>query len=271
MSERDRYQPGVPCWVDTLQPDPEAAMRFYEELMGWDFTGPGAMQEQDGRYFVAQVSGRDVAGIGTQPGAVGGQPATWSTYVSVASADETARRAGALGGTVLAGPFDVAPAGRLAVLADPTGATLCLWEPKQRQGAQLVNHPSAWAMSVLQTPDPRAAKEFYGQLFGWSDEPVEMAGAELTLMRLTGYVGGEPEQPVPRDVVAAMVANPAGEPGWSIDFWIADADAAAATAARLGGQVVLAPHDRPGFRSAVLADPQGAVFSVSQLQYESNR
>jgi predicted enzyme related to lactoylglutathione lyase len=51
----------------------------------------------------------------------------------------------------------------------------------------------------------------------------------------------------------------------SANFWIADADAAAAKAGELGGRVVVEPHDTPGFREAVLADPQGAVFSVSQL------
>jgi hypothetical protein len=92
--------------------------------------------------------------------------------------------------------------------------------------------------------------------------------SSLTLWRLPGYVGGEPEQPVPRDVVGVMIGDEppgVGQPHWSVDFWVADADATVEHAARLGGTVVLGPFDSPGFRSAVLSDPQGAAFSVSTL------
>lgn len=87
------------------------------------------------------------------------------------------------------------------------------------------------------------------------------------MWRLPGYVGGEPQQSVPRDVVAAMVpADPAAAPAWGVDFWVHDADGTAADAARLGGEVLLEPHDTGiGFRNALLADPPGAAFSVSQL------
>jgi uncharacterized protein len=116
-------------------------------------------------------------------------------------------------------------------------------------------------MSVLQTPDPDAADAFYGALFGWKTEDF---GDGVTLWRLPGYVGGEPEQPVARDVVAAMTAG--DEPEWSVDFWIHDADAAAEQAPQLGGRTLVPPFDMPGFRRAVLADPEGAAFSVSQLK-----
>ncbi len=264
MTELAHYQPGVPCWVDTLQPDPEAAVAFYSALMGWEFVGPGAMPgDPPGRYFVARLHGRDVAGVGSLPAdGASGAPA-WNTYVSVASVDDVARRAAAAGGQVIAGPFDTPPAGRMAAIRDPAGAILCLWEPREREGAQVVNEASAWAMSALQTPDSAGAKAFYSELFGWRDEPFAIGDTEASLWRLPGYVGGTPQQPVPRDVVAVMI--PAEAAQWGVDFWIADADAAAAKAGELGGSVVVAPHDRPGFRSAVLADPGGAVFSVSKL------
>jgi predicted enzyme related to lactoylglutathione lyase len=167
---------------------------------------------------------------------------------------------------VLDGPFDASPAGRIAVLADPDGAVFCVWQPSERQGAQLVNEPSAWAMSMLHTNDPVRAEEFYAGLFGWQVETLETGETSVGLFRLPGYVGGEPDQPVARDVVAVM--GPMDEPApprWSIDFWIEDADRAAAGARELGGEVLVAPHDRAGFRSAVLSDPSGAVFSVSRL------
>ena len=77
-----------------------------------------------------------------------------------------------------------------------------VWEPRTRHGAQLVNEPGAWAMSRLDTPDPEGAAAFYGEVFGWTTE----AFGPATMFRLPGYVGGEPEQPVSREVVAAMMA-----------------------------------------------------------------
>jgi predicted enzyme related to lactoylglutathione lyase len=270
MSERVRYPAGVPCWVDTLQPDPRAALDFYGALFGWEFDGPGPMRDDPpGEYFVAQIEGRDVAGIGSLPDL--GAPAvpSWNTSIRVDSADDAAEHAKATGASLLAGPLDALPAGRLAVLVDPVGAAFCLWEARAREGAQLVNEPRTWAMSSLHTTDPERAKEFYGSLFGWQPEPFGPPAAEMTLWRLPGYVGGEPQQPVPRDVVAVLApsgdAAAAVPPHWNVNFWVDDADATAGQAAGLGGQVLMPPFDTPGFRSAVVADPQGAVFSISQL------
>ena len=260
MSERDQYPAGVPCWVETLQPDVQAAMDFYGPLFGWEFAGPGLMPgDPPGQYFVARLRDRDVAGIGSSPKR---SPATsWTTYVRVDDVEQIATRAQAAGGRLLDGPFDARPAGRLAVLADPAGAVICAWEAAAREGAQIVNEPSAWAMSTLHTTDPERAIAFYRSVFGWQPD----AFGPITLWRLLGYVGGEAKQPVPRDVVGVMAPNGASQPHWSVDFWIRDADATADRAAKLGGKVIAPPHDAPGFRSAVIADPQGAVLSISQL------
>lgn len=247
MSERDSYPPGVPCWVDNLVEDVDDALRFYGELFGWEFDGPGP-----GNYYVAKVRGRDVAGIASAPPGVS---AGWNTYVSVANADETAAAAD----RVVVEPLDVLPAGRVAALQDPTGAIIGVWEPAERQGCQLVNEPSAYAMSALHTPDPDAAAHFYRDTFGWE---IDEFAPGVSLFRLPGYVGGEPQQPVPRDVVAVM-ARDDGPARWSVDFWVSDADALAARVVEVRGNVVVAPFDSVPKRQAVLADPAGAVFSVS--------
>jgi len=264
MSERERYPAGVPCWVETLQADPRAAVDFSRAVFGWEFAGPGRMPgDPPGQYFVARVRGRDVAGIGSLSDRSGPPIPTWSTYVRVASADESAERVRSAGGSVLHGPFDALPAGRMAALADPAGAAFCVWEARAREGAQLVNEPRAWSMSLLHTVDPEGAKAFYSTVFGWRAEPFATGGAEMTLFRRPGYVGGEPQQPVPRDVVAVMMpmaggGSPTAEwPHWSVNFWIENADRVALEAVRLGGTVVVPPHEMPGFRNAVLADPQG--------------
>jgi uncharacterized protein len=260
MSERDQYPTGVPCWIDTAQPDPASALRFYGALLGWEFEGPGAMPgDPPGDYYVARLDGKDVAGISSQPAGTASRPA-WMTYVAVESADDAADRARDAGGTVVGEPFDAPPAGRMAVLMDPAGAAFSAWEAGTRRGAQIVNEPSAWSMSVLSTPDPDGAKAFYRAVFGWE---AEAFAPEVTLFRLPGYVGGEPAQPVPRDVVAAVMTG-ADEASWGIDLWVTDADATAARASDLGGAVHVAPREVPGFRNAVIGDPQGATLSISQ-------
>ncbi len=182
--------------------------------------------------------------------------------------DRSAEEIAHAGGTVLAQPFDAPPAGRIAVAADPTGASFAIWAPQERRGAQLVNEPSAWSMSALSTPDRDAAAAFYNAVFGWTLDTFKLGDMEVGLFRLEGFVGGEPQQPVPRDLVAT-IAPPGGPPGWAVDFWIDDADRAAAAADQHGGSV-LAPvsEDIPGFRMAVIADPNGVPFSVSQLMLD---
>lgn len=273
MSERNDYPAGVPCWVDTLQPDPEAAMRFYGELFGWAFKSPAKRPENAaGRYHVATLRGKEVAGIGTLAPNEQSGPAVWNTDVAVTSVADSVSQVASAGGEIVLGPTDVPPAGRVAVVRDPVGAAFCLWEPEARQGAQLVNEPSAWAMSTLQTSDPERAIEFYKAVFGWEPESFQVKDAEASLCRLPGYVGGEPQQPVPRDVVAVMLSAPddGAQPAyWGVDFWIDDADQAAAKTPELGGSVTVPPHDVPGFRRAVLADPAGAAFSVSHFQIDT--
>lgn len=269
MSERDGYEHGVPCFVAGVFPDPGAAVSFYEELFGWE-TENLMPPEHPGDYFLCRLRGRDVAAIVSQDGGPAPPQAVWTMLVSVESADEAASRAASMGGKVIGEPFDSPGGGRQAVLADPAGAVFSVWEPRQRHGAQLVNEPSAWSMSGLSTDDPEAAKRFYTEVFGWDTKSFDMGGAELTMWTVPGYVGGEPHQPVPRDVVATMLPPSADgdplPPHWSVDFWIANVDEAARKVPGLGGQVLAAPYDVPntGLKQGVFTDPQGAALSLTQ-------
>jgi predicted enzyme related to lactoylglutathione lyase len=278
--ERNEYPPGVPCWVDTGQPDPDAAARFYGGVFGWELEDQ-MPPDAPGKYFMARLQGRDVAAIGSQMGDSG--PATWTTYVCVENADETAARAKEAGGTVLQEPFDVFEAGRMAVLADPEGAVISLWQPKGTKGAQLVNEPGTWNFSELNTRDPERAKAFYGAVFGW--EANEIGMGDVMLFRMPGYGDFlETLDPGTRERMAGVGAPPGFEdavawlapmhspqisddtqPHWSITFAVDDADAAAAKAEELGGTVLVPPMDQPWVRMTVLRDPQGAVFTASKF------
>ena len=261
MSQRHDYEPGVPCWIDTLQPDPEATMAFYGALFDWEFAGPGPMG-----YRVARIRGNDVAGVGAQPAAGPAPPPSWTTYVYVESAQETAERVRSAGGAVLVEAFDARLAGRVAILADPAGAAFGAWEPGERKGAQLVNEPGAWAMSHLEAPDPAAAASFYGTVFGWTTETFGEGADAITMFRLPGYVGGEPQQPVSREVIATMSAmRDDGGPRWTVNLWDHDVDATAARAVELGGRALVAPFDTPMTRTAVLTDPYGAAFTINNV------
>lgn len=267
MSTREHYPNGVPCWVETLTDDPDAARRFYSGLFGWTFAGSGERTgDPPDEYLLARLDDADVAGIAPMPDGVEPPPPAWYTHVAVDELAGATERARAAGAEIIAEDRDASPAGRLAVLADPCGAVLCLWEGHARRGAGRVNEPSSWAMSLLATSDPERSEAFYGELFGWRAEVTEtVPGLPFWLWRLPGYLGGEPEQPVPRDVVAVMTTSQGAPAGWSLDFRVEDARAAAAVTPGLGGRVISGAADAGSFRRTVLADPRGAAFSASQL------
>jgi predicted enzyme related to lactoylglutathione lyase len=282
MPKRDGYIPGVPCWADTSQPDPEAAAEFYGGLFGWELED--VMPEgSDAKYFTASLDGAAVAAVGSIPEAAP-QMAMWNTYISVESADDAASKVSDAGGSVIMEPFDVMDAGRMAVCADPEGAVFCVWQAKEAPGSQIVNEPGTVNFNALNTRDAAAAKAFYGKIFGWTTLALG-GGAEM--WTLPGY-GDHLEQLDPglrervaevggpegfEDVVAAI--NPIGDDQpdtpahWSVTFATDDADATAAKAAELGGKVIAPPFDAPWVRMTVIADPQGAILTASQFVAEN--
>jgi uncharacterized protein len=283
MTERDRYIPGVPCWADTTQPDPDAAAEFYGGIFGWEFEDkmpPGS----DAKYLEASIEGRIAGAISS--GGPGGAPAEpkWNTYVWVESADDTAAKVRDAGGEVTAEPFDVMGAGRMASFTDREGAAISVWQPYEHRGAQVVNEHGGVNFNDLNTRDVDAAKEFYGAVFGW--DLLEL-GPGMTMFTLPGYGDfleeinpgtkernkelGAPEGFA--DVVASVM--PIGEdrapvePHWSITFGADDADQIAENAAALGGTIVMPPTDLPWVKATVITDPGGATFTASEFKPEN--
>lgn len=238
MGERASHPPGSFCWVSLATDDGEAARAFYGAVLGWEFEGP-----------LASVGGRAVAAI--RPPGVPGSPPRFHSYVSVASADGAAERAEALGGSVLVAPGDVGPAGRMAVLADPQGASFCVWQAGTHIGAGVVNVPGALTWNDLVTTDIDDAERFYGGLFGWAlkaaaeDPPYEVIHLEDD-----------------RPNGGMLVAEEGQPPAWLPYFAAEDVSATAGRAEAAGGAVVNGPADVPAGTFVVLRDPQGAVFCL---------
>jgi predicted enzyme related to lactoylglutathione lyase len=257
MSVRTEYAPGTPSWTDVMTPDIAASKEFYGSLFGWSFderdTGAPDMP-----YVMIQQDGKAVAGMMalTPEMAAGGMPPVWSTYVTVTDVDASTAKVAGLGGTVLNGPMDVMDAGRMTVVSDPTGAVICLWQPKESIGAELVNEPVSMTWNELLTSDVAKVKPFYEGLFGWKAEDVEMAGGPTyTVWNLPGSEPG----------MGGAVKSPMeGMPSfWNVYFQVDDVDATVAKAKELGASVLAEPMDIPDVgRMAGLVDPQGAAFSI---------
>jgi predicted enzyme related to lactoylglutathione lyase len=277
MSDEDRYIPGVPCWIDTTQPDPDAAVSFYGDLFGWEFEDimpPGSTD----KYYVARLPGGDVAAVASQP--EGAPPAAvWNSYVWVEDADETAAKVRAAGGSVLVEPNDAGDWGRMAVFADPAGAPFCVWQAKEHRGAAVVNKPGSLNFNDLNTRDLDGAQAFYGSVFGW--EVLDVGGSPMWALpgygdflelRSPGLREGMAQMGAPErfeDVVASVHPASDVDAHWGVTFGVDDADAIAARAAELGGRVVVAPFDAPWVRMTIITDPQGATFTASKFVPEN--
>jgi predicted enzyme related to lactoylglutathione lyase len=296
MPERDGYVPGVPCWVDASEPDPEAAVEFYGGLFGWeleDVMPPGS----EGKYFIARCETRgwslfdpsgglrsgDVAAIRSIPEAAPAA-AMWNTYFWVDSADEAAFKIRDAGGGVVIEPFDLVDACRMAVFTDPEGAAFGVWEAKDHKGARVVNDPGSLNFNGLNTRDVEGARSFYGSVFGWQTLALDFGAEMWTLPGYGDYLERyHPDlreqwaeagaQPGFEDVVATI--NPIGDDQsdtpahWSVTFAVDDADATAAKATELGGKVIVSPFDAPWVRMTVISDPQGATFIASKFVPEN--
>jgi uncharacterized protein len=205
-------------------------------------------------YSTALRDGKDVAAL-----FVSDQPPHWNCYVTVESADATAARAAELGATIAAEAFDVMDVGRMAVIIDPVGAALCLWEPKSHIGASLVNAPGALAWNDLLTPEPEVSARFYGELFGWTADEIPGAGGYRVIKNGEHSNGG---------IMAIDPRMGSVPPHWLPYFGHEDVERLLGEIPGLGGQVFAGPMQMAQGTIAVVGDPQGAAFAVWTGAYE---
>ena len=256
MSTATHHVPGTFCWPELASPDVKAAQAFYTRLFGWTVR---EYPMESGAYYMMQLGGRDVAAMYEMSPAMREQkvPPHWAAYVAVTSADDTARAAASAGGRVIMGPFDVLDVGRMAVIEDPVGATICLWQPIRHIGAGALAEPGALGWTQLNTHDPARAKAFYTAVIGWTfrDDPLPQGGSYTTWLKADGPAGGM--MPMPP-------GTPAGAPShWLTYFTAASVDETHAKAVALGATPYVPPTDIPaGPRFSVLGDPSGAMFAL---------
>jgi hypothetical protein len=252
MPEMDNYKPGTFCWTELSTNDRKAAAQFYGALFGWEAKeqpmGP------DDVYVMLSIGGKTVGALyqDTKSGA----PPHWNCYVAVTSADDAAAKAKSLGGNIVAGPMDVFEAGRMAVIADPVGAVLAVWQSGYNKGAQLYRENGALCWNELLTHHEEQARNFYTSLFGWTAK-VSPEYTELHLGE-EGIAGIFPMQ-------GEMFKNMPEV--WMPYFAVADCDASTAKLKSLGGHVMKEPGDIPNVgRFSVVGDPQGAMFNLFQAK-----
>ena len=259
MPQFTQHLPGTFSWPELSTTDQKAAVAFYRALFEW-----GVNEQPMGpteTYSIFQIGGSDVGAAYTMrpEERQHGAPPHWNAYVTVENVEAAATRAHELGAIIVAPPFDVMEAGRMAVLQDPTGAMFQLWQAGSNIGARILNEPNTLCWTELTTSDTFSAERFYTALFGWKPKH----SAPDSPMPYTEFTVDGADRPS-----IGMMAKPPHMPPNVPSFWlpyfqVTNVDAAAARATSLGAQIHFGPQDIPNAgRFAVIADPQGAAFAV---------
>jgi predicted enzyme related to lactoylglutathione lyase len=241
-------------WFEHMSGDTESASRFYDALFGWHTE---AMQMGGPQpYRMIKNAGVPIGGFRTAPAGTAGM---WMSYLSVRDVNVAHAAALASGARSLMSPTDFPNAGRGATLADPTGAVFSVWtsvhddradEPRTAVGD--------WCWNELMTPDPQKALHFYEGVVGYNHDSMDMGPQGTYYLLKMGDA-----------MRAGLMRSPMADtpPMWVPYLAVADCDATADTARRLGAQVIVEPTDIPNVgRFATLLDPQGACIAFMKPQ-----
>ncbi|MGZ7032146.1 MAG: VOC family protein [Thermoanaerobaculia bacterium] len=245
--EVTKHEPGSFCWVELITSDRKNAVKFYTSLFGW--TVRETPMGGDDVYVVGLKKGRDVCGMHESKQF----PPNWGTYVAVTSADESAAKAKKLGAKVMMEPFDVMDLGRMSVISDPQGAVFSIWQAKKHPGVGIYNEPGAYCWSEVMTSDVEGAKKFYTSLFGWG---AKQGGDYTEWQQGKTSIGGLMKNPMPN--APSM---------WVIYFMVDDVDASVKKAESMGAKVWVTKDIENVGRFSMMADPQGAAFSIIKLSH----
>jgi predicted enzyme related to lactoylglutathione lyase len=254
MPTRDETPHGSPCWIDLSTSDPDASRAFYTELFGWTTTEPNA---DFGGYANFASDGALVGGsMPNDPSQ--GAPDGWSLYLATDDIEKSVETATSNGAQVIVPAMQLADLGSMAVVSDPTGAMIGMWQAGTHKGMGVLAEPNAPGWFELFTRDHPGAVAFYRDVFGWD---IHMVGDSEEFR----YATKGQDEAAEAGIMDAGSFPPDGVPAhWSVYFKVADADAAIAKAVSLGGSVVVPAEDTPYGRLATLTDVTGAQFKLLQ-------
>ena len=270
MPEVTSYTPGSFCWIELGTSDTDAAQKFYRSLFGWEAQDTPA--GPDMVYTMLKLRGREVGAMYKLRAeqTTHGVPPNWMSYIAVASADDAAKKAASLGGTLMADAFDVMDVGRMAIVRDPQGAAFCVWQAKAHAGMKLVGETGTFGWDELWTTDRKKAAAFYTGLFGWGAKEGALTAAAQSSSADMKKKGVYVEWTLAgRSIGGMMEITPEMgpvPPNWLPYFMVDDCDATAKKAKTGGGRLQVPPMDIPNVgRFSVIQDPQGAMFAIIKL------
>ena len=254
MPTRDSAPTGAPCWADLWTSDVDASRRFYAELFGWEALEPAP---EFGGYFMFARGGAPVAG---GMGDMGDMKADnrWKVYLATPDINAATAKVVAAGGVVVFPPVPVADMGIQAVVIDPTGATVGLWQPGTFQGFAALDEPGAPSWFELHANDYDKAIKFYRETTGWETDVMGDGGGFRYSM--AHEAGSEVAFAGVYDASADLAAG--GESSWVIYWSVEDVDATVAKLRALGGGVSEDAADTPYGRVASVTDTTGAPFRL---------
>jgi predicted enzyme related to lactoylglutathione lyase len=253
MPKRDEAPVGAPCWVELFTSDTDRARAFYGELFGWTAEDAGP---EYGGYINLSKDGIRVAGCWKNDGQAG-TPDVWSVYLASADAKATVDAAQANGGAVIAAAMDVMELGTMAVVTDPGGAAVGIWQPREHKGFGVLGEPGTPAWFELHTRSYDRVVAFYRDVFGWDTHTQ----SDTDDFRYTTLGSGYDALAGIMDDTASFIGEGESE-GWAVYFGADDTDALVAKVVELGGSVIVPPQDTPYGRLAQVADPTGTSFRL---------
>ena len=254
MDERNAPWPkGTPNWVDLAADDAAAATKFYADLFGWHY------EHHDARdYFVCQLDGHDLGGIGSKQPGTEHLPSRWTTYLATDHLERTLDCITGSGGTPLTPPREITPYGRMAIAVDPNGAVFGLWQAADHVGTDRRADPGMLVWSEALSRDYETAKAFYTKVFGYRHEEVGGDGGRYAAL----YIDDKPVAGT-GDIHPDFPTGP--QAYWLPYFATDDTDGTVERVRHGAGRLLGDPLDTDFGRMAVLADPEDALFAVIQL------
>ena len=257
MEEIKDYKNGVFCWVDLATSDTDGAKKFYADLFGWTAKD---MPEQNGMvYTMLYLDDKPVGALYAicEEMKKMNIPPNWLPYVSVDNCDETTAKAKEFGCNFQMEPTNVGNEGRMAVMMDPEGAVVGLWQAKDYSGAMLKNVPGAMCWNEHGSHEPEKSIPALEKVFGWTSKTEKMGDMEYTTFLLgEEMVGGLYIMP---EMLKDIPSH------WMPYFQTDNIDLLIEKATAGGGEILMPKAHAEGVGYfVVVRDPQGAAFGVVQ-------